>query len=83
MIGVFGSDTWEAFTEGRRRALLDLRFNLGPQKFRGFKKMIRAIHSGDWAGAAVELKNSLWWSQVQPERRELLYYQLRIGAICN
>ena len=80
LIRVFG-DTWESFTEGRKRAFIDLRFNLGPNRFRGFNRLIRAAKNEQWDMAAYELTDSLWWRQVQSDRRNLLYHQLKTGEI--
>lgn len=65
------------FTILRRRALTDMRFNLGPQGFRKFKGMIAAIEKDDWDDAANHALNSLWARQVQPTRVETITKQLR------
>lgn len=48
----------------RQRALIDLRFNLGPSRFRGFRNMIAALEHGDPVTAAAHLQDSAWFSQV-------------------
>lgn len=63
----------------RKHALIDLRFNLGPSGFRSFKRMIEAAKVDDWDRAAEELKDSLWWNQVQDERKFTLYRQIQRG----
>lgn len=45
-------------------ALVDMMFNLGETRFRGFKKMIKAIEDGDWEEAANQAKDSKWYNQV-------------------
>lgn len=55
---------WEKWSEARQHALINMAFNLGEGKLRGFKRMIAAIHEGDWLRAAVEAKDSLWYRQV-------------------
>jgi lysozyme len=45
-------------------ALIDMRYNLGPSGFRGFKRMIAAIKREDWPAAAWEARDSKWYSQV-------------------
>ena len=57
--------------EGRQRALIDMRFNLGPSRFRGFKKMIAALHRRDYSTAAREMLDSRWASQVGRRARRL------------
>lgn len=63
----------------RQRALTDLRFNLGPYRFRSFVKMLDALARQDYPGAATELALSEWIHQVQPKRATRLIYQLRTG----
>jgi lysozyme len=48
----------------RQRALLDLRFNLGPAKLLGFGKFIAALGRGDYVTAGRELVDSKWYRQV-------------------
>ena len=50
--------TFQDFSDSRQRALLNMLFNLGLPRFLGFKKMIAAIHQGDWARAASEALDS-------------------------
>jgi len=49
----------------RRKVVLDMRFNLGPGGFRGFKKMIAALAAGDYKAAAAEMVDSKWYRQVK------------------
>ena len=72
-------DNFEAFSENRRVALVDLRFNLGPSRFRSFKKMIAAIQRGDWLHAACEAMDSRWAHQVQKSRVDTITRQLAEG----
>ena len=55
---------FNAFTQPRQVALLDMGFNLGETKFRGFKEMIACILAGDWAGAADQALHSHWAAEV-------------------
>jgi lysozyme len=50
--------------------IVDMVFNLGIQKFKGFKRAIAAIEAEDWSMAATELQNSVWYSQVGARARE-------------
>ncbi len=65
----------------RQYALVDLRFNLGPSRFRTFQRMIAAVNDERWEQAAAELKDSLWWTQVQADRKNTLYSQLITGEL--
>ena len=49
---------WAGFSLRRRSTLVNLRFQLGPSRFRAFRKMIAAIENGDWTEAAKELRDS-------------------------
>ena len=40
-------------------------FNMGLDKVKGFKKMLSALRAGNWAAAAVELKDSRYYRQVK------------------
>jgi hypothetical protein len=66
--------------QARQCALVDLMFNIGATKFRGFKRMIAALEQGDYAAAAGQLRSSAWASQVQPSRRDRVVHQLATGA---
>lgn len=72
----FFGKSWEYFSDNRKIALIDLRFNLGPSRFRGFRKMIAAIHRSDWEDAGKEAMDSLWARQVQKDRSGRIYAQL-------
>ncbi len=44
--------------------LINMAFNLGRKKLKGFKKMWTAIKAGDWEAAADEMVDSDWFDQV-------------------
>lgn len=47
----------------RQRALLDMRFNLGPQGFREFKRLLLALTNRDYIMAAASMRASKWAKQ--------------------
>lgn len=47
-----------------RRVLVDMSFNMGRDKFSKFTKTIEGFHRYDYATAAKEMKDSLWYNQV-------------------
>jgi lysozyme len=47
----------------RQRAVTNMRFQLGPTRFRGFKRMIRALSDGDYPMAASSARQSVWYAQ--------------------
>ena len=52
-------------------ALVNMCFNLGITRLRGFKKMLAAIEAGDWSTAADEALDSKWAEQVGDRAKEL------------
>jgi lysozyme len=49
----------------RQLAVIDLRFNLGPDRFREFKHFIHYMAIEDYPRAAAELRRSAWFGQVK------------------
>lgn len=69
---------WDSFSLRRKSALLNLRFQLGPARFRGFRKMIAAIEVGDWDKASAELIDSSVQHQT-PRRNSRRANELKQG----
>lgn len=57
LTGIFG-DAFANADPARQAALVDIRYNVGPEGFRRFPKMIAAVKAGDWNTAADECLNS-------------------------
>lgn len=55
---------WNDLSETRKRALIDLSYNLGPNKLAQFKNFKKSMCEKDYAGAAAALKDSKWYGQV-------------------
>lgn len=49
---------FESLSPVRQRALIDVRYQLGPSRFRGFVNMLAALERGDMDAAADELLDS-------------------------
>lgn len=64
-------DNFEGLDDIRKNVLIDMRFNLGPNRFRQFKKMIAAVRKKDWQQAAEEMKDSNWYRQVGKRAKNL------------
>jgi lysozyme len=64
-------ENFSGLDSDRRMVLVDMRFNLGPRKFRKFKRMIRAVNQRDFDRAAEEMKNSKWYAQVGVRSKRL------------
>jgi lysozyme len=56
----------------RQRVLVDLRFNLGPTRFRKFKATIASVAQGDYVKASEHLGRSLWAKQVKSRAQRLI-----------
>ena len=59
------------YSVDRRHALINMRFNLGPNRFRNFKRMILAIEGERWDLAGDEMLRSRWEQQVGRRAHEL------------
>lgn len=69
---------FDNFTQGRAHALINMMFNLGGDKFRGFIHMIEAVEISDWVGAARGVKSSLFYKE-RPNRAERIMENLVSG----
>ena len=54
---------WREMSEERQRALANMCFQLGLTRLMEFRKMIGALHTGDWERAADEALDSQWARQ--------------------
>lgn len=63
----------------RQDVIINLAFNMGIERLKGFRRMLDAAEHDDWETAAYELFNSLWAKQVQKPRRDDLVNALANG----
>jgi lysozyme len=56
---------WRELSEKRQHVLVSLVFNMGWPKLSGFVKFLAALKRNDWPGAAMEMRDSRWYSQVK------------------
>lgn len=56
---------FDIFPTPRKLALVNMAYNLGFNKLRGFHLMIEAINDGDWLAGAREAQRSQWFFQVK------------------
>ena len=63
----------------RQRVVVNMRFNLGPSRFRQFKQTIAAIAAGDYVKASEQMLKSKWASQVG-QRAQRLARMMATGA---
>ena len=55
---------WRGLPQPWQRGLVNMAFNLGLPRLRGFKKMLAALEAGDGEQAAAEALDSKWARQV-------------------
>lgn len=70
---------WQNLDDVRARVFADLCFNMGITTLCTFTKMINASVSQDWSVAAIELRNSKWFTDVGPIRGNKLVNMLLTG----
>lgn len=63
----------------RQRALVNLRFNLGPAGLRRCKRFLSAMATKNYGTAAAELRDSRWFKQVQASRSARVLHQIATG----
>lgn len=76
------SSTWpwtDVLDDARRGVLLNMGFNLGLAGLSGFRQMLAKVQEGDFAGAAAEMRDSAWYTQVGA-RAERLAIQMETGV---
>ena len=57
-------DWYDDLDDIRKRVLIDMMFNLGMPRLKGFVNMLKAIEARAWRSAAVEMLDSKWAEQV-------------------
>jgi lysozyme len=57
--------------ERRKNVLVEMVYNMGIKRFKGFKKMLVACQNGKWDMAAKEMLDSKWASQVKQRAKTL------------
>lgn len=60
-----------AMAPARYAVIVDMTFNMGVARLKGFKKFLAAMAKADWRTAAFEMMNSRWASQVQTRAERL------------
>lgn len=71
-----------ALDSNRFAAIVDMVFNLGITRFMKFKNTIKALETGDYDTAAVEMLDSKWAKQVKIRARRLAFV-IRTGRRFN
>lgn len=60
----FSGDSWSTLSDVRKRAVVDLSYNLGKGGISKFVNFRRALKAGDYSVASQELRASAWYNQV-------------------
>ena len=69
---LYGSSLWNGFPDEVQEILVNLCFNMGRTRLGKFKKMTAAMDQQDWATAAVEGRDSVWYKQVGNRAERLM-----------
>src|SRR6266571_2826796 len=64
-------DWYQIQPSGVKNALVNMNFNLGIKKLKGFKKMIEALQDKDYTMAALEALDSRWANQVHKRANDI------------
>lgn len=75
---LFGGEFWDSLDKVRRYALVNMRFQLGPGRFRGFKNAIEAVRGRKWQAAGAEILDSRYATQV-PSRAQRIAFEIIDG----
>lgn len=63
---------WRGLSGVRQAVLIDMCFNLGMPRLKGFRLMMTALESGDWPEAARQMLNSKWAADVKTRADRLI-----------
>jgi lysozyme len=55
---------WRGMSDARQRVMLNMVFNMGRARLSGFKKFLACLKANDFAGAADQMMDSAWATQV-------------------
>nr|WP_321399348.1 glycoside hydrolase family protein [uncultured Desulfobacter sp.] len=58
--------------ESIQHVLINMRFQLGPRGFRGFRMMINAVKAEDWPEMVRQMKDSSWYVQTPNRANRLI-----------
>lgn len=64
-------DWFDDLDDVRQHVLIDMRFNLGPSRFRGFKNFLKAVKESRYYDASKAMLASKWAKQVKNRAKRL------------
>ena len=62
---------WRTLSDPRQAVLIDMAFNMGIGGLMGWPNTLRKIAAGDYAGAASDMRDSLWAKEVHTRATKL------------
>ena len=71
---------WDRLSEPRKRAIVNLSFQVDIETLRRLKGFWAAMRDHDFARAAEYLRDSLWFRQARPNRASRVIRQIREGG---
>ena len=69
---LYGEGPFGEFPDEVQQVLVNMMFNMGRPRLSKFKKFNAALEAHDWATAAVEGRDSLWYNQVTNRAERLM-----------
>ena len=63
---------WDGYPQEVKQIVANMMFNMGLTRLSKFSKHNAALQSGDWKTAAVEGRDSRWYSQVTNRAERLM-----------
>ena len=70
---------WDNLPEEVKLITANMMFNMGRPRLSKFKKMIQAIHDGNWLEAGYQMKDSRWYKQVTNRADRLISRMQGVG----
>ena len=79
-VHLYGCEEWWDFDGELQSILINMMFNLGRSRLKGFRKMNAAIARRDWKEAGKEGRDSKWYRQVGNRAERLMTRMENLGA---
>ena len=74
----YGASEFDSWPEEVRQIVVNMMFNMGINRMRGFVNFRAALERGDWKDAAKEGRDSLWYRQVTNRAERLMQRMERV-----
>ena len=74
-----GDKVFNGLPDDVKYVLTDMSYNMGTTKLGGFKNMLKAVAKNNWSGAANEMVDSNWYSQVGNRSKSLVDTMNSVG----